>query len=602
MRRSVFFLLLTNFLFLTSLLGQTYEVPVSLHKTDQVVQGPCYIFATLAALESKAIQHSPNATDETRTNFYEWLFYSSGVLDGTGNWADEVMIRKTLEHMVSTGAKNRPGHENPDRNKLPNLHWSESDKTELTGLAHFESSINANPGEFCVPLWWNSFGDYYINSGGACEDIRDEGSEYSMPMRFSTISGTVTGTPEDHYKLTPPPGWSESVYYKREEAKATDTERHQQIEDVLKDEGVGVIAVFKSYHNQNIEHSIFIYKKSGTNYWFKDSWPKGSHGADPVFITPDMSGVSLPIEDLKRIYYIPGTVENQAPVTNPTNTPCDYEITGSTTLVRGETSFMLDNGSGNTTDITWSVTGNLQIVSGQGDCAVVVESTNCGFLSTFATISVSYKNGSGTSCTDSHTVTALNRLISTPSSIQINGPITGDFDEVCPGSVIQLQAIDNNDLPYPQTYYEWQITGATILNGQGTPFINILVSDASTSSQYYKVRIKDDVCNNITSWRTLSGTVLASNCFPGGGGVGIFPSVAAKDDEINFSHYFELAPDKSAVNVLVYSIDGRVLMETKATNVKPVLSLLKVPAGVVVVRMHNPDTGEFKSFKHIISR
>ncbi|MCE7995581.1 MAG: hypothetical protein HEP71_26620 [Roseivirga sp.] len=576
-------------------------MPVSLHETDQVVQGPCYIFATLAALESKAIQHGANATDATRTNFYEWLFYSSGVLDGTGNWADEVMIRKTLKHMVNTGAKNRPGHENPDRNQLPNLHWRESEKEELTGLAHFESSPNANPGEFCVPFWWNSFGDYHINSDGACEDIRDENSEYSMPMRFSTTPGTVAGTPEDHYKLTPPPGWSESVYYKREEAKATNAERHEQIEDVLKNEGVGVIAVFKSYHNQNIEHSIFIYKKSGTNYWFKDSWPTGSHGANPVFIKPDMPGVSLPIGDLKRIYYIPGTVENQAPVSPPDNTGCGYQISNHT-LVKGETTFELVGSSAVISDVNWSVTGNLQIVSEQGTCAVVVESTNCGFLSTSATISVTYKNGSGTTCTDSHTVTASGRMVAAPSSIQINGPITGDFDEVCPGSVIQLQAISSSNLPYPETYYEWEVTGAIILNGQGTPFINILVSGASTSSQYYKVRAKDDACNNISGWRTLSGTVLASNCFPGGGGVGIFPSVAAKDDEINFSHYFEIGPDKSSVNVYIYSIDGRVLMETKATNIKPVLSLLKVPSGVVVVRMHNPDTGEFKSFKHIIAR
>lgn len=599
MKRNFYVILLFCLLApIKSMAWQTYEVPVSMHETDQVVQGPCYIFATLAALESKAIQHAPNAVGGGQINFYEWLFYSDGVV-GKNNWAGGVMITKTLEHMINRGAKNRVGHTNPVRPQLPNLHWSEHVREELTGIAYFQQNPNSQF-ESCNTSWWDNFGQYNQQSGSACTDYSGTPGESSSDF-FITPGGTPAA--KDHYDLELPLNWSSAKPYHREGAATLTSPfnmnpRHDQIERVLRDENVGVIAIFEDYNGvQGIEHAIFIYKKQGSLYWFKDSWPSPYDSHDPIFVKPDDPGQALPLGELKEIFYIPGTVKNHAPVVNPTTNACDYDIAGPS-QVRGLTLFELDNGTEAATNIQWTVTGNLEIVSGQGTAGIQVQSTNCGFLGTTATISVTYDNEGTTACPESKTVTALDRLLSTPTSIQINGPISG-LSQVCPGSVIQLEAPESGNLPYPETDYEWQITGAMILNGQGTPVINIQVSGVPSAYQYYKVRVKDDVCNNTSSWRTISG-YIASSC-GGGGGVGIFPSVVATGDQVDFTGYFEEVSDAKSVQMDIYSVDGRRLLSTKARSSDSVVRLSSLPKGVAIIRMYNPDTGEFKSFRHLIN-
>lgn len=584
-----------------SMAWQIYEVPVSMHKTDQLVQGPCYIFATLAALESKAIQHTPNAVGEGQINFYEWLFYSDGVV-GKGNWGGGVMITKTLEHMINRGAKNRVGHENPERSQLPNLHLSEIVRDQLPGMAYFQQ--NPDPeAQNCNDSWWDNFGDYVAGSGGPC---LDENNQPGVGPQGFLVTNGGTPDPDLHYKLELPSGWNGLWPFHRESAAVMNTpfelyKRHDQIERVLRDEEVGVIAIFEDYNGvELIEHAIFIYKKHGNLYWFKDSWPEPYDTNSPIFVKPDSTGKPLPLHELKEIFYIPGVVKNQAPVVvppDPISNPCDYIIDGPG-QVGGITRYELKNGTKAATNIQWTVTGNLEIVEGQGTACIYVQSTNCGFVGLSEDISVTYDNEGTTACPESKTVTALGRLLSAPTSIQLNGPIN-NLNQVCAGSAIQLEAVGGGNPPYPETYYDWQITGATILNGQGTPVINIQVSGVPGAYQYYKVRANDDVCNNTTSWRTLSG-YLASSC-GGGGGVGIFPNVVATGDEVNFTGYFEETAGAKSVQMDIYSVDGRKLLSTKARSSDSVIRLGSLPKGVAIIRLYNPETGEFKSFRHLIS-
>ncbi len=596
------FYVILFFCLLTPVKSMAWQsVDVSMHDTDQLVQGPCYIFATLAALESKAIQHAPNAVGGGQINFYEWLFYSDGVV-GKDNWGGEVMITKTLEHMINRGAKNRIGHDNPEKSELPNLHWSEEERGELTGMAYFQQNPNALFSN-CNTSWWDNFGDYNKQSGSACTDY--SGTPGTSSSDFF-ISPGGTPAPDLHYKLELPPGWNNPKPYHREAAAVMNNpfelyKRHDQIERVLRDEEVGVIAIFEDYNGvEGIEHAIFIYKKVGNLYWFKDSWPDPYDTHKPIFVRPDSAGQPLPLHELKEIFYIPGVVKNQAPVVIPDpigSNPCDYIIDGPG-QVGGITRYELKNGSKAATNINWTVTGDLEIVEGQGTACIFVQSTNCGFVGLSSTISVTYDNEGTTACPESKTVTALGRLLSAPTAIQLNGPIS-NLNQVCAGSVIQLEAVGGGNPPYPETYYDWQITGATILNGHGTPVINIQVSGVPGAYQNYKVRANDDVCNNTTSWRTLSG-YLAATC-GGGGGVGIFPSVVATGGEVDFTGYFEEVSDAKSVQMDIYSVDGRKLLSTKARSSDSIVRLNALPKGVAIIRMYNPDTGEFKSFRHLIS-
>lgn len=574
-------------------MAQTYEVPVSMHKTDQVVQGPCYIFAALAALESKAVQHTPNAVNEYEVNFYEWLFYSNGVLKGDQTYSGDAMIRETLKHMNTIGAKNRPGHENFDRANLPNLHLRETVANELTGLASFRDNPNSSLN--CNSSWWQTFGDYLKQSDGACEDKSGDHADFPVSATFTTTNGSAS--PVEHYKLNLPPGGNPASPFVRISTTGMNVfQKHAAIANVLSSTGqnTGVIALFDNYHNEGIEHAIFIYKKNGTNYWYKDSWPTGSLGHGPKFIKPSDPGEPIQISRLVDIYYIDGTVANQAPVIPPTSDPCKYVIDGPS-QVWGETTFTLENGVGDLDNIVWSVGSNLEIVDGQGEIGVTVRSTNCAPFSFGSDVSVTYDND-GQSCSKSENVTALGRFIGTPV-IRINGPIQG-LHQVCAGSAIQLEAIDLTNLPYPETTYEWDLTGATILNGHGTRVVNILVSSVDGAFQNYRVRAYDSVCGGYSPWAQTSG-YLASSCGPGGG-VGIFQNVTRNPEEVNFTNFFTEVPQATKVMMKVVSLNGVVLMDKEVNANNPVQSLRNLQRGVAVIRLYSPDTGETKSMLHLI--
>lgn len=528
-------------------------VPVSPHLEDQQFQGPCYVFAFTAALESKAILDP--TIPLTDPDFDEWYFFSAPVLtyDGafvTGVWSGHIMIPAIAEFMNDFGVQQGQQPHFTTQN-LPNRGRSEDDNS-LPGLAHFENGCQANSA-----LTWSQFHSYEAvgnnpTLGQTCDDI-DQNEDYKFNNRSVNLPT---------YSLLDDAG----DLYIRDNSPTP-----AEVSAALLG-GSGVVGIFQNWEGSGREHSVFIYSKSGNNYSYKDSWP-GGPGFDSKNLFTEENFISM--------YYLPGRVIDPNYVQPP---GCEYAIEGSNN-VSGVTTFTLGGG----TNVSWSLSGPLQFDGPSTGHSVKVASTICSGSSN-GTVSVSYTNN-GMTCPDVHDVTITSLGSGTPSSIQINGP-TG-LNTACPGSAIQLQAIDTYNPSHPTTTYNWSISGATILNGQGTPIVNIQINNGTSVYQNYKVRAKKGSCS-YSGWRTLSGYVTQSGC-----NGGIFPpGLLFSSTEIDASRYFINHPNRKEVKVDIYTLSGQ-----KVSSQAIQRSNNKVPisrnsnSGVWIVNVTDPESGVVDKFR-----
>lgn len=596
MRRKLYLTLMIAFLASYAIHGQVHQVPVSAHDTHQFVQGPCYIFATMAALETAALNDNANCVDPYSINFNEWSFYSKGVIDDT--FSGPPMIKLSLQHMATIGAKHLEAGLHPQRKiELPN-HNRGNLASDLTGNAEFTSTSGT-----CGN--WADNHKYYVSQfsqlqpGGSppvCYDVEanrsfkfvDNGTSTDI-FHFRNADGSVINNPSSHSNLP---------LTELEVGSWSQSQIKNKVAEIL-DTGHGVIMFFSKWKDNVTEHAIYVYKyeESSGRFWYKDSWPQGAGGTSngPEFILPSSAGVSLntKLGDAIKIMHLTGTVrQSPAPTvcTNCQESISRVDLTPTPTFIDGVGEFEV---SGSPSVVSWSVSDGLEIVGSSTSGTVKVLSRNCNFFDTTQeTITAVYDFG----CVATYNVTDL-RSSQAVEQIKLNGP--SGFHNICPGDVIQLEAVADY-YPHPQYTFEWLIGGATIINGQGSKFLNIQISSAANSTQVYKVRTYDALCGWYSPWKTLSGNVNNSNC--GGGGLGGPGSglIGPTSNQMDFTDFFEDTPRAKTVQIEIYTMEGKRLLKGEVNANEPIQSLKLVPRGIAIFRLYSPETGEFRSFKHLL--
>ncbi|MDW3197249.1 MAG: hypothetical protein R8G66_33030 [Cytophagales bacterium] len=618
------------------------KVPYSDHASDQLLQGPCYIFATVAAMESKALQaQGQTQGGHSGVNINEWRYWSDCVLGGSNgvpNASLSQLVTLPLQHMIDYGAMEAGSAFNfTSAASLPN--YSPLDCGDFNGIASFGCTTGGGPfGNVGNLDWCNTLGGY--QSGTQCpEDI----------VGNDSFNFTQSATSPD-YSFS-----NLSIHH------ITSNFTPQKVIDQLA-AGNGVVAVIDNYGfetcngaSAGIQHAIFIYEHTNGVFYYKDSWPGGATNRN------QMTTGQFSNHQVRRLTYVSGG----GGCTNCGDTPCDFSISGSSTLGCSNTTYQLTGGTGSATNISWQFPTGVTVVSGANSSTITVRSDNTG--SSFSgQISVTYSDVSGScsdtfpvtvcasvvdqpcdfsvtgpstigcttstfhltggsgsatniswqvpsgvtivsgatsttlrvkanncsssfsgqisasysdinSCTASRSVTVSGGNVSTVSSIQLNGPASGQISDVCPGSAVQLVAIDNNSAHCP--IYEWYVSGATILNGQGTNEINILTNNVDGAYQYYRVRVKK-ACGSYTSWRTRTGYL--DDC-SGGGGIGIFPGFQFSQ-QLGADEIFQGHPSLMEMDVQIISLSGKKLSTFRISRNNNAIDLSELPKGILVAR------------------
>ncbi len=464
------------------------QVPYSSPTHDQIVQGPCYIFAVVAALESKAIEDFPDA------DFYEWNLYSTDVLGSrTGN--GDIMVQKVIQHAKDYGVYGRNEAFKPASTAdLPNIN-----DPLVKGIADFD---------FCSVKT-----QYYRLSGteGNCYDDQNKRFvvESFTDYKYTYSSGDI--------------GWVKDTTPNILEMKGHLNQKR------------GLIVFIDNYRD-GLAHAVFVYGYSGSKWRFKDSWPGD----------PGNKLEEIPIDKIQRYYYLTGTITSNQPQPQT----CQSEITGGN-VVSGQTSYMLSPYSSSTIqNVQWSVDGNLSIVS-NSQSSVSVKPLYCSDGT--GTLSVTFSE-SGNACSDSRQLTVLGAS-KQPQGIAVLSPDWSN-GQTCPNTVLELEVIDNQNPVYPQTTYNWSISGATLLSGNGTPTVFVRTSSAPwTTFLTFKVRAKYGSCG-YSSWSTLYGSTSAPYC---GGGALLYAPLETGDLTDQFT-----TQDKLSYKII--SINGKLLDQGKTTR------------------------------------
>lgn len=518
---------------------QAQPIPVSTHSSSQIVQGPCYIFSTIAALESNAMQNGGSSM-----NFNEWQFYSSCVMGALGSTAG-IMIPKSVEHFADHGAFSG-AHASPNAFTCPN-----PNDFFAPCIADFNCAENST--------WCENNMMYISTPESNCPDNENTNFEF-MP----SVGGAL-------YNITPA---ADGSYWKKISLTGqSNASKSNQIKTLL-DGNTGVIANFVNWRTAGA-HSLFIYGYSGLSWNYKDSWP-GEAG---------LQFGKLDLSKLTEIYYISGTVQSANPPS------CSKSISGSGSVIN-ETNYSL-SGSGSASGISWSVSSNLAMVSGQGSTILKVRPNTCN--NTTGTITVTY-NGN---CTELKTV-AINGASPVPNGIVVASPNWNAAGQTCPNTTLELFATNNSG--HSNLQYNWSIAGATLLSGQGTSSV-MVKTPSSNSYLSFRVRTKRANCP-YSQWRSLNGYSSASNpgCGLGGGG-GWFRLGSNDPRALNFEDFFINHPSVEKVSVDVYTIAGVRLFEGQIDKNNPFFNINDSDlTGLLVIHVHDRSNGVSHSFKHWIGQ
>lgn len=302
-------LLLVGVLSTTVLYAQTASVRHSTHVEDQLIQGPCYVFAAIAALESSALENDCDLQPD-EVNFNEWQFYSSCALGPFDNGRD-AMTGGTLQHAADYGATPSSSLEHwaPTVGDCPN-----PGNPQLPCLAYFQNcSVEGT--------WCRNNSQYTQSTEVVGNQIAICDDSDGQTFRF------IGGSPHS-YRLQVPFG--QQVFTSVQNPTA------QDFQDAL-ESGKGAIAIIGNYGNvgEVLEHAIFVFEKTGNNYRFKDSWPSTSSASISAGIK---SGNIFSLGSVDYMFTVNGNMlRNNAspnPCTEPDPDPepdpnaCDYEIHG----------------------------------------------------------------------------------------------------------------------------------------------------------------------------------------------------------------------------------------------------------------------------------
>lgn len=509
------------------------QVPYATTSSDQVIQGPCYIFATVAALESKILESSPSLN--TTLDLYEWNLYSKSIL-GTRSGDGHKMVTKVLPHANSKGIYTAASNYIPtSTSNIPN-----PNELLVPGIADFT---------VCSNNFSNGDITYFHNPAeGTCEDDEDEKFEIvSIEGNKYEYSYTGTGYVRDN------------------------TPTVQEMKDHL-DAGRGLIAFFTDWDGGTTAHAVFIHGYSGSNWKYKNSWP-GSANSN--------ASSTLDISKCTDYYYLTGTM------TLDNGASCAATLSGGTSVVQN-TTYTLQNNGTSVSGVSWSVSNNLTIVS-QSSSNITVRANNCTSESGYVTASYT---SSGVSCQVSKSITVAGSAVSTPTSISVLS-LDWNNGDTCPGTTLELHANDNNP-GYPYTTYNWSISGATIISGQGTPTLYVQTpSGSGTTYLTFKVRAKNGNCS-YSGWRTLYGQSDPSNC----GGGGFFLSF--NNQSLTVENLNNLDIKNQQMRYQVITLDGKIMNEGFIERDKTQIDISEVTQKLVILRIYDPITGFYQSEKYFI--
>ncbi|HAA20300.1 MAG TPA: hypothetical protein DCP28_16610 [Cytophagales bacterium] len=513
------------------------SVPVSTAYHDQLLQGPCFVFATVAALESKAIE----AGWSTATDFYEWNLYSRDVLESAGLPGGIPIFKKIIKQASSAnGIFSAANLYRPtEADGLPN-----ADEILYTGMAKWQAGCGAPSLKNATYTSIEDVGCQEVLDTTKLFTIRPYGG-YRFQYNYTDSSGYVEKDPSDVVSVK------------------TDV-------DILLSQGKGVIIYVNNYDGDGsggyapTTHALFVYGKSGSSYRFKDSWP-GNPGNK-------VGGISF--HNVYRYFYLTGTFDP----------PCSATITGSSS-VSGPTNFSL-SGSDAYTHIQWTVSGGLKKVStSNGGKTLRVTPNGC---SGTATITLQYKN-KGQSCTQTKTVNLTASPAVVPSGINVLS-LDWNNSQTCPNTILELEAIDHVN-PSAGTVYDWSVSGATLLSGDGTPTI---FARTGSGNLTFRVRANSYNCG-YSGWRTLTGNTYAPGC--GGGGGGGFFRPAVQEQTLELRTISDLPQNLQSFDYQLVSLDGRIVKEGQVRREDLSINLVGVDERVMILFLLSEDEGYFEQVK-----
>jgi hypothetical protein len=268
--------------------AQNFSVPVLPTVSDQLVQGPCYVFATTAALESRSLQAKCTAP-----KLSEWYFYSECVLGGYLSGSNA--IPKILEHTRDYGAVRAFQHFTP--------------MGSTAGCA--------NPNDPLVPCLFD------IVSSSSCDPDFCRNGQTFVSILSQNCQGANSNN-QFEVQSTPYILNIDEVNGQLLETIPLGANPSQQLRNVIL-QGHGIIAGFKpnGISNRPNNHAVFIYgfDLSGgqVTWYYKDSWPNDAG------LKTAVEGIDIHLDQLNSASFVVGEVPFDAPC-EPIQGPVDLYL------------------------------------------------------------------------------------------------------------------------------------------------------------------------------------------------------------------------------------------------------------------------------------
>lgn len=551
--------LLTSICLLIAFSNLTYSqcnTNYSVHQTDQGIQAPCYIFATIAALESLT---------EDQIDISEWHMYSECVLEGLTGSSD-ILINKTMEFASEVGALKHEDFYDPfgsdGQGCINSISNSSTSNTPCIFICKDNNNNNSN---FCEN-----------NSSGPVGMIYDPVDESNFPT--CSITSIDDGTVYNFNSFTP------SEYYVFSNLEKTDLDTEElanQVEDQLCD-GNGVVLIIDDYRpngssDPKTQHSIFVHGSNGNgNLIYKDSWPGN---ADPARTQ------SIIWANVVKAFTITGSVTLS---TEDEDTPCDCTIIDPGTI------------SGPTVVSTSGDCSDLNLAQSISSDNLNVAATNNGQLIITPTLSNCEETGF-ISMDDCDSFYAEFTVDPEPQPVI---DILVYALQVCPGDIIELNIYDNNNA-YPTTTYNWDVTsGGSITSGQGSPviFVSIPPNTFGESNINNKLTVTVTAINACGVSQVFNVQIpFSENCDEFDDGQFFIEHKNSSENELSFGPnpaeeiLFILNPKGTEIQSQIFNMKGELIIKSSDNSI----NVESLTAGAYFIQITDKVTGKNKFSKFV---
>lgn len=532
-----------------------HEVPVTGGVRDQLRQGPCYIFATVAALESRGLL---SCTD-IGSGFHEWSLYNSCLLESRTGSA-HIMIERVVDAAIEEGLLDRQHNIPHSKSELPN-------KTDgmVPGIGDFQCP------NFCHQPANNRLFIHTADPSGTCTDKDNEQFDVlkpgSLDARYKLVEDPnapaypshlpplgsyplASGNPPPTHIPTPSPTTLNILKYIDLNGVSEYTKTQTMM--YLLDNGYGCIALFDKWKDGG-SHCVFIYGGDGCSWDFKDSWPDDA----------ELGSGSLDLKELSQVYFITGFVKKEevncqdvSIVADESQYPLSYSVEG---------------GQPNPCSITWTVSGGA-IVSGQGTRSIVVCPS-----STTSSVQVDVELSSPTlTCAAHHTFQASPSL----KGILMQGVYWDDGTQTaCPDERFIAQTDS-----YTGGSYDWQVSGAQLIGASNGAQIKIKTSNVSYASLLVKARLTHACFTE--PWISLNGHVNGNGLLCDGGIIRLADeSLLTIADRTLIWHgqLVSLAELQGPVRFTLTELSGRVVYQQHLFQAEERIALTSYASGIYLV-------------------